>query len=68
MKCQNRFSGKSKKNISICCLLKILPRVLSINIDGDSQNSHNTGNDTLCLCVIKLVNRILCKKYVLKLF
>ena len=31
MKCQNLFSGKMKKNISICHLLKILPRVLSVN-------------------------------------
>ena len=31
MKCQNQFSGKNKKNISICHLLKILYRVLSIN-------------------------------------
>ena len=29
--CQNQFSGKNKKNISIYRLLKILPRVLSIN-------------------------------------
>ena len=28
MKCQNLFSVKNKKNISICRLLKILPRVL----------------------------------------
>ena len=28
--CQNLFSGKSKKNILICCLLKILPGVLSV--------------------------------------
>ena len=31
MKCQNPFSGKDQKNISICYLLKILPRVLSVN-------------------------------------
>ena len=31
MKCQNLFSGKNrKKNILICRLLKILPRVLSV--------------------------------------
>ena len=30
MKCQNLFFGKNKKNISVCHLLKILPRVLSI--------------------------------------
>ena len=29
MKCQILFSGKNKKNISKCRLLKILPRVLS---------------------------------------
>ena len=27
----NLFSGKNKKNISVCRLLKILPRVLSVN-------------------------------------
>ena len=27
----NPVPGKDKKNISKCCLLKILPRVLSIN-------------------------------------
>ena len=32
MKCQILFSGKNKKNISKCLLLKILPRVLSIKI------------------------------------
>ena len=31
MKCQILFSGKNKKNISKCCLLKILPGVLSVN-------------------------------------
>ena len=31
MTCQILFSGKNKKNISKCCLLKILPRVLSVN-------------------------------------
>ena len=29
MKCQILFSGKNKKNISLCSLLKILSRVLS---------------------------------------
>ena len=28
MKCHILFSGKNKKNISKCCLLKILPRAL----------------------------------------
>ena len=36
MKCQNLFSGKNKKNISICYLLKILPRVLSIKLIYDT--------------------------------
>ena len=30
MKCQNMFSGKNKKNILKCCLLKLLPSMLSI--------------------------------------
>ena len=30
MKCQILFSGKDKKNISKCHLLKVLPRVLSV--------------------------------------
>ena len=33
MKYQILFSGKNKKTISKCCLLKILPRVLSDNTD-----------------------------------
>ena len=32
MKCQNLFSGKNKKNVSTCHLLKILPRVLSVKL------------------------------------
>ena len=31
MKCQILFSGKNKKNISKCRLLKFLPRVLRVN-------------------------------------
>ena len=31
MKCQNLFSGKTKQNILKCCLLGILPRLLSVN-------------------------------------
>ena len=31
LKCQIPLSGKNKKNISKCCLLKILRRVLSVN-------------------------------------
>ena len=30
MKCQILFSGKNKKNVSVCCLLK-LPRVVKVN-------------------------------------
>ena len=30
MKCQNLFSGRNKKNISVCRLRKILSRVLSV--------------------------------------
>ena len=32
MKCLSLFSGKNKKNISVCHLLKSLPRVLSIKV------------------------------------
>ena len=32
MKCQNLFSGENKKNTSMCRLLKILPRVPSVNL------------------------------------
>ena len=32
MKCQSQFPGKNKKNISKCCILKFLPRVLSVKI------------------------------------
>ena len=35
MKYQNLFSGKNKKNISYCRLLKILPRVLSVKVTED---------------------------------
>ena len=35
MKCQILFSEKNKKNISKCCLLKILPRVLSVNLEAE---------------------------------
>ena len=46
MKCQILFSGKNKKNISICHLLKILPRVLSIKV-----LITITPNDTLKLFI-----------------
>ena len=40
MKCQILFSGKNKKNISKCRLLKILPRVLSVN---GTELMHSTN-------------------------
>ena len=33
MRCQILFFGKIKKNISVCHLLKILPRMLNVNND-----------------------------------
>ena len=33
MKCQILFSGKNNKNTSKCCQLKILAKVLSVNLD-----------------------------------
>ena len=45
MKCQNLFSGKNKKNISICRLLKILPEVLSIK----SSRQWKGDNERLCV-------------------
>ena len=39
MKYQNLFSGKNKKSISICLLLKILSRVNSINDYMNKQTS-----------------------------
>ena len=45
MKCQNLFSGNNEKNISICRLLNILNRVLSvkktcIEVQYFSYDSH----------------------------
>ena len=39
MKCQILFSGKNKKNISKCRLLKILPRVLSVKVNEERQET-----------------------------
>ena len=51
MQCQILFSGKNKKNISKCRLLKILPRVLSVkqtdiigNISAKSEDSYGAEN------------------------
>ena len=41
MKCQIRFSGKNKKNISKCRLLKILPRVLSVKAPSGFPTDHS---------------------------
>ena len=38
MKRQNLYSRKNKKNISICRLLKILPRVLLVLEAGELKN------------------------------
>ena len=46
MKCQILFSGKNKKNISKCHLLKILPRVLRVN-DGFSEMLTSSN---MCFC------------------
>ena len=45
MKCQILFSGKNKKNISKCRLLKILPRVLSVK-----------HSDTSSVCCLEYIN------------
>ena len=39
MKCQILFPGKNKKNILKCHLMKILPRVLSVNLCSLWKNS-----------------------------
>ena len=49
MKGQILFSEKNKKNISKCRLLKILPRVLSVNElmqVSDVHMSQNVPSDT----------------------
>ena len=57
MKCQNLFSGENKKNISICCLLKILPRMLSVNDYVLSLVSKLRHHQFLlflpCMCIIQ---------------
>ena len=51
MKCQNLFSGKDKKNISKCRLLKILPRVLCIN-DTDQLYLLSVSSAVITSCNI----------------
>ena len=45
MKCQSLFSGKSKKNNSKCCLLKFLPRVLSMKVNTVAEKQSMTVNN-----------------------
>ena len=47
MKCQILFSGKIRKNISILYLLKILPRLLSVNVN--SVDLRSSDLDLQCL-------------------
>ena len=49
MKCQILFSGKNKINISICHLLKILPRVLNIK-----EYSLQTCNPLFCRALTEI--------------
>ena len=59
MKCHILFSEKNEKNISKCCLLKILPRVLCVKAPSKicsrrhskiftSYFSEKTSLDTSC--------------------
>ena len=48
MKCQILFSGKNKKNISKCRLLKILPRVLSVNNENPDRQNDSNIHDLTC--------------------
>ena len=52
MKCQIMFPGKNEKNISECCLLKILLRVLSFNMLNGQQlfNPYSAVHDNPYLC------------------
>ena len=49
MKCRILFPAKNKENISKCRLLKILPRVLSVN---------NKRKEHLHLSLIKTINNL----------
>ena len=49
MKCQILFSGKNKKNISKCRLLKFLPRVLRVNLFSMAiVNAYMSSNMKKC--------------------
>ena len=45
MKCQILFSGKNKKNISKCCLLKILPNCCTVKGKDTRYKLYRSGND-----------------------
>ena len=56
MKCQILFSGKNKKNISKCRLLKILPRV-KCQILFSGKNKKNISKCRL----LKILPRVKCQ-------
>ena len=49
MKCQILFSGKTKINISKCCLLKILPSIQSVKVHVVIMSPPDRGGDILFL-------------------
>ena len=51
MKCQSLFSGKNKKNISGCRLLKFDPSMLSINANRNISTQVSGHNWTSFLCL-----------------
>ena len=58
MKCQILFSWRNKKNISVCCLLKILLRGLSVKFKEwfglkvtDSYLSSDQSLETIDECI-----------------
>ena len=53
MKCHILFSEKNKKNISKCRLLKILPRVLSVNIESQIPDHISCSHMALNINYIK---------------
>ena len=57
MKCHILFSGKKRKNISKCRLLKILPRVLSVKVNAVSSgyvlNNAEPGKTVLSHLILR---------------
>ena len=47
MGCQNLLSRESKKNISPCRLVKIVPRVLSVKVKWDYRIYTNRENGSV---------------------